>query len=88
VFAIAHLNVLQGAYALLLGVVLSLIYLSSGTIWAAVAMHVGFNSVSVLAQILPQALTGSILFLLYALSIACVVWFLATNRRRRERLED
>jgi membrane protease YdiL (CAAX protease family) len=48
IFGISHLNVLQGTYTFVFGIAVGLIYLWSGSIWAAVAVHIAYNLTSVI----------------------------------------
>ncbi len=86
VFGVIHLNLLQGLYAALLGVVMALICVRAGTIWASVCAHAGFNAVSVIGVILMDTpvIAGLALMALYALSIAGVIVFFATARGRKQ----
>lgn len=84
VFGIAHLNVLQGVYAAIIGLVFALIYIRSGTIWASVLAHIGFNSVSSIATLLLDApvLAGFVFILMYLGSVICIVLFHLRGRSR------
>ena len=76
-FALAHVGPIQMTYAFLIGLILCLVRLMSGSLWCTVAMHVAFNA----ANYLPfeEALYGRTVFLavfvvLFAASctLACV----------------
>ena len=49
-FGVIHLNVLQGLYAFVIGLVFSLLYIRYRNIWAPVIGHMAFNLTSVLFQ--------------------------------------
>jgi len=48
-FGLIHFNVLQSAYAFLIGIAFGLVYAKFKTIWAPIIMHTTFNLLSVLA---------------------------------------
>jgi len=47
-FGVIHLNILQGLYALVIGLVFSLLYIRYRNIWAPIIGHMAFNLTSVL----------------------------------------
>lgn len=51
VFGLMHSNPVQGIYAGSLGILLSCLYLAYDSIWVPIAVHFGFNIVSVIALI-------------------------------------
>jgi len=54
-FAIIHLNVLQGIYTFLIGLVFGLVYVWFKSIWLPVIMHITYNLFSVLMSNLPNS---------------------------------
>lgn len=48
VFGFIHMNVLQGGYAFVGGLLLGLVYIWSKSLWIPIAVHIGWNSSSVL----------------------------------------
>ena len=54
-FGVIHMNVLQGLYAFLIGVVFGLVYVWCDSIWLPVIMHSAFNLISVILSNLPEA---------------------------------
>ena len=58
-FGIIHGHPLQWAYAAVLGFVMSCVYFSYDSIWVPIAMHAGFNSLSVLAYFQAMEMTES-----------------------------
>ena len=47
-FALYHMNVVQGVYAFIIGLILGFLYLKTNTIWAPIAFHVCANLSSVI----------------------------------------
>lgn len=84
IFGAAHLNLLQGVYAAILGAMLAAIYVRNGTIWAAVFAHIGFNSVSTIATLFldNEVVLSYVLLAMYLLSVVCVLLFHVWRRRR------
>jgi len=55
-FGIIHLNILQGLYAFMIGIIFGLIYYWCRSIWLPVIMHALFNSISViLSNLSPES---------------------------------
>jgi membrane protease YdiL (CAAX protease family) len=50
IFGILHLNVLQGSYAVLFGVLLALLYVKYRTLWAPLIGHIAVNLSSILLE--------------------------------------
>ena len=48
IFGAIHLNLLQGAYAFVLGIIIGAVYFWHDSIWAPVIIHVAFNATSVI----------------------------------------
>ena len=76
-FGVYHMNVVQGVYAFLLGLLIGYIYYRSNSIIAPIIIHVSINSLSVIINefITAEQLTewG------FVLAIACVVLFFLTG---------
>ena len=47
IFALVHFSFVQGTYAFILGIIVGLVYIWSGSIWSAIIVHVAFNATSV-----------------------------------------
>ncbi|MFZ5354625.1 MAG: CPBP family intramembrane glutamic endopeptidase [Bacillota bacterium] len=73
-FAIYHMNILQGLYAFVLGIFLGLVYRWYKSIWAPIAIHVLYNSTSVvISRVLGDAFISQyglyiLIFSLFALA--------------------
>ena len=48
IFAVMHLNMVQGIYVFLLGIVLGLVYIWFKTVWAPISAHIAYNLISVI----------------------------------------
>jgi len=48
IFAVIHFNLLQGAYAFILGIIIGIVYIRFNSIWYAIALHVIYNSTSII----------------------------------------
>lgn len=53
IFGIYHLNLVQGVYAALLGIVLGIVTEKAGSLWAPILIHMSFNIVSTLISKVP-----------------------------------
>lgn len=49
-FGLVHGNLLQGAYAFILGLILAWVYLRFNSIWAPILVHITYNTTSVLGS--------------------------------------
>lgn len=71
-FGLFHMNLVQGLYAFILGMVLGLIWLMTETIFASMAVHMLFNTTNVILQwIFPEGkpISTSFLYTIFLLSI-------------------
>jgi len=71
IFGIVHLNLLQGVYAFVLGMIIGYIYHWFDSIWVAVILHIAFNGTSIA---LFYIFGDSDINLFYFLAIAAVVF--------------
>ena len=78
IFGVIHMNIIQGIYAFMLGMVLVLIYERTKSIWAPILMHVLFNGISAaLSTIEAQQLESFLTqypFAIFAVLSACVLF--------------
>ena len=78
IFGIMHMNLIQGTYAFILGLILGLVYLKYKSIIAAILLHLTFNLTStLLSSLMPSFDTymGAV-FLLGLLGTGIVTWLL------------
>lgn len=79
-FGAFHMNLVQGVYASVLGIVLGLAYLLTGSLWIPILMHIVNNSVALL---LPQAWTNDSLISMGLMGLLLLVplglWLLYRN---------
>ena len=79
IFALVHFSFVQGTYAFILGIIVGLVYIWSGSIWSAIIVHVAFNATSVvMTNILGDAEINLVYFGIsavagLAISIVCMV---------------
>lgn len=76
-FGIYHMNIVQGIYAFLLGMLLGMIIYSTGSILCSIATHIIFNSTSYIVQILfggDSAAMGVIFIIFLLLSVLMLVF--------------
>ena len=71
VFGLLHGQLLWIAYAFIMGVVLTLVFERTGTLWASIVVHVTFNLVGTYAV---QYLPGSFFILVLGLAGAAASW--------------
>lgn len=70
-FGLLHGQILWIAYAFLLGIIFSIVMERTGTIWATIIMHVGFNLVGgYLTQYIPE----SVIIFVVALAALAACW--------------
>ncbi|MCL2433288.1 MAG: CPBP family intramembrane metalloprotease [Clostridia bacterium] len=53
-FGLIHGNVVQGGYAFILGILLGLVFIWSGSIWTAIVVHMAFNATSMVLTLVPD----------------------------------
>ena len=75
-FGVYHMNLIQGLYAFLLGMLLGMIAYATGSILASIATHMIFNATTYLLQ--TAALSGGIVFLILLL-ISIFILFLGVR---------
>jgi len=94
IFGVIHMNVVQGIYAFVLGIILGLVYYWTKTLWAPILMHLIFNGMGVFFSHVSAVLdietaSGSdptlLLLTLGSLTLAVVLMY---HVRRRSRLID
>lgn len=88
-FGIAHMNIIQGIYAAVIGLVLGYIYHRTGSLWASILAHLTFNLLGLYLTELMNLFDDQIWFLLMIWTM-CVVSlilgiFLMKIRIRRRR---
>jgi len=64
IFSIIHMNLLQGMYAFVLGVVLGLVVVRVKSIWAVIVVHFAHNSISIVITYLLSGKNLSIDFII------------------------
>lgn len=91
-FGIYHMNLVQGIYAFVLGAVLGLVRVSTGTILAAIGTHIVFNATSyVLQQLFPSGqkisiVVFAVIYLAATLLFADGLWY-TKNKYERSKEE-
>ena len=92
-FGIYHMNLVQGIYAFVLGAVLGLVRVSTGTISASIGTHIIFNATSyVLQLVFPSGKKISIVifvgvYLLATLLFADGLWYTKNKYERNKKNE-
>ena len=85
-FALIHGNVLQGIYAFLLGIILGFLYVKFNSIWAPIAMHIGFNAFGALIANIPiyedveASNTATLIVTLVSLGLSIILWLIIQKR--------
>lgn len=91
-FGLAHLNVVQGTYAFLTGLLLGLAVLWSGSLLLPVLMHVGMNLSGVLLSSFGDGLSDSAYNLMtiisYILIPACMLLLYWLTQKKKNRQEE
>ena len=79
IFAVMHLNIVQGAYALVLGLLLGWIVRRTGRLRYAALLHMAVNASSVLADVLDPLLGGALVptLVVGGLASAALIWGVA-----------
>lgn len=76
-FGVYHLNVIQGAYAFIIGLLLGFVYYRSNSIIAPILVHITINTSSVfLTELMKSDIPGGLAISVYA---ACFILFVATG---------
>jgi membrane protease YdiL (CAAX protease family) len=87
IFGILHLNVLQGSYAVLFGVLLALLYVKYRTLWAPLIGHIAVNMSSILLPVIfggvseetMAVLDPVISIVLILIGVVCTVFIVRTK---------
>lgn len=80
-FALVHMNPVQMIYAFVLGVILCVLRLKSGSLWGCVAMHIAFNAANYL-PIAERVAVTPITLALGILAFFCVFAYSCTKSKR------
>ena len=75
-FGVYHGNVIQGIYAILLGLLLGMIYYKYKTILAPILLHMCINASAYLNYLLPEATAVYIIIILIGGICACTAFYL------------
>ena len=78
-FGLVHLNIFQGLYAFLLGVLLCMMYVRYRNLWVPVIAHIVFNVANVLLGSIPGVEETNTLFILFPgllITIVCAILLL------------
>lgn len=86
-FGVYHMNVIQGIYAFLLGMILGMVVYATGSILASIAVHIIFNSTT---YVLQYTFSSGIAFLILFVISAVILFFGVRYYigRCREKLES
>ena len=90
IFGIMHMNIIQGTYAFLLGLILGLLYLRYKSIIAAILLHTTFNLTStLLSSFVPSIDTFmGIVFIIGLLGTGLLTWLLYSQYDAGNYLEE
>lgn len=72
-FGIAHMNVIQGSYAFLTGILMGLLLLWSDSLILPICMHMGMNTMGVLFSSFGEGLSDTVYYVLTAISSILIV---------------
>lgn len=81
-FGIYHLNIAQGLYASVMGIVLGLILIWTGSIWAPILVHLGNNLFSIAITLLPEnseSVLGLIIIISFIILPLCIFYLYKTR---------
>ncbi len=84
-FGLFHLNVVQGLYAFIIGLLLAYVYEKYKSIWAPILFHIAANSVSIfLTEVIEEQsfFSNSVVFSLITIVFLCVTIVLTMWMRR------
>lgn len=81
-FGVYHLNIAQGLYASIMGLVLGLILIWTGSIWAPILIHLGNNLFSIVLTQLPENMEDILVLFLIAsfIILPLCILYLFKNR--------
>lgn len=77
IFGVMHMNIIQGSYAFIIGLVFGMVYVYFESIWAPIALHFAFNTTSLsLGALLPETMSnfGYLLMLVIGIAISSIVF--------------
>ena len=83
-FAVYHMNLMQGVYAFLYGILLCLVYACFENLWATIAMHAAANLCSLLIQLSGLEYTsylGAALVCALCLAAGTAIYFLVLKKK-------
>ncbi|NLY18769.1 MAG: CPBP family intramembrane metalloprotease [Clostridiaceae bacterium] len=86
IFGIIHLNIVQSSYAFLLGILMGLALVRSGSILLPIAIHIGMNLSGVILSEFHPSISNTMEWVLriasYALAIVCIVFMLYKTKNK------
>lgn len=72
-FGISHMNIIQGTYAFLTGILMGLLLLWSDSLILPICMHVGMNTMGVLFSHFGEGLSDTAFYILTAVSVILII---------------
>jgi len=70
IFAVIHLDLVQGTYSFVIGLILGLVYIWFDSIWLVISLHFAFNATSI---VLSHILGETEIYLLYFIIVAFII---------------
>lgn len=83
IFGFFHLNIVQGIYTCILGIVMAIVYVWVDSIFACIIMHIGFNLLG--TKILPSIFSGLNISILIIAGISFVIFAASMSLLRTTR---
>ncbi|WP_040306742.1 CPBP family intramembrane glutamic endopeptidase [Caloramator australicus] len=77
IFGVYHMNLIQGLYAALLGLVLGILYYWERTIWVPIIIHISFNVAGVINN---ELLFSPLAILVSVITVVFVIAYLNKNK--------
>ena len=84
-FGLAHGQIIWICYAGILGLILAYVYHKTGSIKATIAIHMAYNSNSVILQILPFHVSVTVKFIIAAISVVAIPVGIIIAKKLREK---
>lgn len=84
-FGLAHGQIIWICYAGILGLILAYVYHKTGSIKATIAIHMAYNSNSVILQILPFHVSVTVKFVIAAISVVAIPVGIIVAKKLREK---
>lgn len=87
-FGLFHLNLIQGVFTAVIGVLYALAFYMTKSLWVPIVMHLANNGFAVVASYLPESIFESMVFIVlsYAMLILIPIGFFAIKKEMAQQI--